>query len=889
MKNLRQHIVKFKLVDVDGAILSVGQEVDIREPIGFDVIDITLERDDEAHGLMYEFSADETDFGFVRSMKADVIDPYTFLETIDDLNGVDGNVNLIITYAEYEGATEQSLYTGALDFSTIDIQNKAVNISSRRVDFDDKFRSNVDTKYDIANYRQEGTINKSPSTPKDTYLHGYTFDRRSVVNGYDGDPISVTTNFQVDDDIFLRLPVTRFEENSVKGIITGTPTVYKIDPREVLGGGISMGGDNFLGGEYDIKVSGSLDITIRTTEANWPNQTVADQYRVDLNYYLVNAEGDYRLVKGTNAHHDLNILNFLHNGESGDIAVTQTIEIDEFETTDLIFSTEMEATDSLMLFFTFDSNGGDLDEWLIDVEFSNMESLKLEVDAITSDQDSLAVTYSTADILDNIVESMTESQGTFDKTRTFVQNLDDLRQTSGYALRNFERENTLPNTVFTSFNQQFKDFLKPLLGAGYAIVDVGGSKKLILEHRDFFYQEDLVYTITTIEKDSYSIEKDLDLVYNAISSGYKTYPKSTDENKDGNLEEYNTLHEYSTPIKRHKDTLDLKVDLIASGYKINNQRKEQYSEKPPVTVSDDDKMFLVKTRTTDDNNTQYYKSIDLEVLNPVDDDSPSYAEFIFRQGTGDYVDLRVGDSFTTTHLPSNDNGSVYEVQAVIRRNGNKVLKCYRFGGITSEARTAYTDFSFTFTAFAGAGVRAERNEPFDILTNITRPDTVYNVGVNPVVGIMNHGTYLNSGFIGKPATASLVLRENKLDSDMSYRFKAGEGEYITADTSYEVTQSDDIPLSEVDLNTRKFSGRLHSFTSKLPLADIIGIRQNMLNEGSENYGVIEFVDPIDKVTKQGWIMRMTYSPWSGMCTFLLRGKHVPKGGRLDQVLDSPLA
>lgn len=887
MKNLRQHIVKFKLVDVEGSVLSVGQEIIIREPVGFDVIDITLERDNDAHGLMYEFSEDETDLGFVRSMKADTIDPYTFIETVDDLNGVDGNVNIVITYAEYEGAPEQSLYTGALDFSTIDIQKKIINISSRRVDFDDKFRSSVDTKYDIANYRQEGTINKSPSTPEDTYLHGYIFNRSTKMDG--------VKSFTLDDgvipkveDRYLRLPIGgrsgEVLSNSVKGVVTGAPTLFEINPTEILGGGYSIGGSELQYGEYSLKAR--LKCKFNFSESgeagfDWGAANFVGTFR----FAIVDGEGNFKVA-------DANISPF---SKAVDVTGTASWSF-ELDTTLIPLPSatsvldggvgyELSPTDTVYIYANFQMNSA----YDYKLTITDFEDSYLEVDAITSDQDSLAVTYSTADILDNLVESMTEQSGTFDKTRTFVQNLGDIRQTSGYALRNFVPESTLNNTVFTSFNEQFKGFLKPLLGAGYAIVDIGGVNKLILEHRDFFYQDDLSYTITTIEKDSYSIEKDLDLVYNEISAGYKVYPKSTDENKDGNLEEYNTLQEYTTPIKRHKATLDLKVDLIASGYKLNNQRKEQYSEKPPVTVSDDDKMFVVKTRTLDDGATQYYKNIDLQVINDPDDGSVSYADFIFRGGTGEYVDLRDGDTFLTAHLANNANGNVYEVQSVVRENGNKVVKCYRFGGINNESRVAYVDFDFTYGAFDGAGVRAERNEPFDILANITRPDTVYNVGLNPTVGVMNHGTYLNSGFVGKSVTSSIVLRENKLGSEMTYRFKAGEGDYITADKSYEVTQGDDIPLSELDLNKRKFSGRLHSFTSKLPLADIISIRQNMLNEGSENYGVIEFIDPIDNVTKQGWIMRMTYSPWTGMCTFTLRGKHVPKGGRLDQVLDYPMS
>jgi hypothetical protein len=186
-----------------------------------------------------------------------------------------------------------------------------------------------------------------------------------------------------------------------------------------------------------------------------------------------------------------------------------------------------------------------------------------------------------------------------------------------------------------------------------------------------------------------------------------------------------------------------------------------------------------------------------------------------------------------------------------------------------------------------ARLRAERDEGMLIMENVIDKTTVYNAGLNPVMMLLNNASMLNSGFVGKGSDEEVINTESLLNTDFTYEFNTNNGEYC-ADASGTRKMSDPIQLSNFDRNRKIFSGVRHSFTTRMSIDDILLIRDNMLNEGSANYGYVSFVDPFG-VTINGFVMSMTYNPFNEMVEFDLRGIFTPLGARFDYVMDSPMA
>ena len=184
-------------------------------------------------------------------------------------------------------------------------------------------------------------------------------------------------------------------------------------------------------------------------------------------------------------------------------------------------------------------------------------------------------------------------------------------------------------------------------------------------------------------------------------------------------------------------------------------------------------------------------------------------------------------------------------------------------------------------------LRAARDDEFNFINNTLDDSTVYNVGLNPKYMTKNHSLLLNSGFNPKPSSDVIKTQRVSLNSEMSCEFKNGEGLY-NVNPNRSVSMSDDVPLSEFNNYDKLFTGFLIKFTANIDYNRVVNIRDNYLNQGSENYGYIRIETP-DGTEKKGYLMNMTYNPLSQQAEFELREKFEPSGGSFDYVLDFALS
>ena len=175
----------------------------------------------------------------------------------------------------------------------------------------------------------------------------------------------------------------------------------------------------------------------------------------------------------------------------------------------------------------------------------------------------------------------------------FDNNAPNMYLTNGYKIRKFADRN-----VILSFDDLFKKWAQPVFGLGRAITGTD-SLKILIERYDYFYQSVEIDYIDTLQDGTFEAVIDKDIIFNEIKIGYKDFPKSTDENKSQNLDEYNATQSLVTPIRTIKKKKDYISETIGSGYLIENQRIEQFKENPQDTVSNDDKLFSFVTVNND--------------------------------------------------------------------------------------------------------------------------------------------------------------------------------------------------------------------------------------------------------------------------------------------------
>jgi hypothetical protein len=83
-----------------------------------------------------------------------------------------------------------------------------------------------------------------------------------------------------------------------------------------------------------------------------------------------------------------------------------------------------------------------------------------------------------------------------------------------------------------------------------------------------------------------------DMLYNEMEFGYEKFQDSG----YNTLDEFNTKHEKVTPIKTNKLKFLAKSTLIASGYSIEDTRRQQYADTATDSYTYDDDAFIISVK-----------------------------------------------------------------------------------------------------------------------------------------------------------------------------------------------------------------------------------------------------------------------------------------------------
>lgn len=142
---------------------------------------------------------------------------------------------------------------------------------------------------------------------------------------------------------------------------------------------------------------------------------------------------------------------------------------------------------------------------------------------------------------------------------TLLTQAKDLYVTSGDGIRGLEDAK-----LKTNFNDFYKS-MKSVLAASFG-VDKGVA---VMERFEYFYNPSLeTYNVGSVKE--VEIRPASEYMYSLVKVGYE----DQDYNEDLGREEFNTLQEYSTPLTREANTLDLVSPYRADHFGIDEARLE---------------------------------------------------------------------------------------------------------------------------------------------------------------------------------------------------------------------------------------------------------------------------------------------------------------------------
>nr|DAQ90032.1 MAG TPA: hypothetical protein [Caudoviricetes sp.] len=143
------------------------------------------------------------------------------------------------------------------------------------------------------------------------------------------------------------------------------------------------------------------------------------------------------------------------------------------------------------------------------------------------------------------------------------------------------------NKINTSFKSLFYEGAAPLLALGFDVIE----NKLIVEDIDYFFKDVQAYDLTGKDfvQENLTIENDKDISYNNLIFGTKKYSTK----KKGDIFNFNTKMECSTPIKSVKKKLDKTTGFIIDEYKIQDLLDDTNDN----TNDNDDDLVLIDTVT----------------------------------------------------------------------------------------------------------------------------------------------------------------------------------------------------------------------------------------------------------------------------------------------------
>lgn len=439
---------------------------------------------------------------------------------------------------------------------------------------------------------------------------------------------------------------------------------------------------------------------------------------------------------------------------------------------------------SIDLLFVFDNN--------YDGIFINLEdrfSIELRTKTILPIRRSKSVLLK--DAINQICKQYTNSSLTLQSS--LIDNNGKYEKTSistGLFLRGISELYLGVDKLTTSLKDLLYDSTIPLIGLGFDII----NDKLVIEDLQWFFKDLQCYDLTDKEfiREDYSIENDSDIIYNNLVFGTKKY--ST--NNQGDITNFNTSMEVSTPIKSIKNKLDKTANCIIDNKKI----QELILDTSSSTNDSDDDLILIDLVELD-------SYVDNGVfVNCSHENNGGYLWLTCYETPFDTLALDVGMTLNITGGLNIGSWQILEInKATLRLN--------RTSGIEQGVSDTIVNYLLTNI------IKNRTNEGFSTLQGVEDVNSVANVRHNPKYQMARWFPFFGGGLVPKNDNDNLIVSKYKNNGDVTVNWSS-------IDLDNEISG-----LTTLDQN--EILGRLRAY--KVPFFNGKKIEITLVNVGFDEF------------------------------------------------------
>lgn len=567
----------FKLVDVEGVVLGVGESITIHEPEGMGKANIRLERT-PYHGCDFDFFDEESELLFDQvKYTGETHSGNSLIDAIYAVKGTDARIQ----FQYYRTTTPDLIYDSELILSSRVKTALGTQCRAKRVDFDENFKNRYNVKYDLNRTTDLNGVVITPPTYQDIVLTPQAITEQALFN-------SVQSNSDSGSDKNCQISLGELISSTIKNINTV---------------------DTVLGGETEIFIADGygdvifdIDIDVRVTLAT------TDTIRLNL-------ETDLQLAvpfsfPGVPPITSIPIIDFVSSASiiGG---------VDTFINFTTTLSLTVNTAQKVKLYLSSNS-------------LINAVNRRTTTVSITYNKRSKYLRSKYFDLIDccnNLLQGLTGYSNSVISSFLDTQNAAIL---TGKLVRGF------PSTEPFYFGfKETVNSLNAIFGLGFSITESTGTKLNLNKIGDFYQDKEIIVLIDGIKEFDISVEKDL--IFNGLKIGYKNYVKGDTKFLSSGLNDFLTQHEYLSPIIKDGNKVDLISDFTTSGFVIDLGKQQSYTLYPNEVWEHDEDIFLVDYKENQSTIygqlvEYYYDSVEewwiIVINNYLEFLSPMFFEFI---------------------------------------------------------------------------------------------------------------------------------------------------------------------------------------------------------------------------------------------------------------------
>jgi hypothetical protein len=398
---------------------------------------------------------------------------------------------------------------------------------------------------------------------------------------------------------------------------------------------------------------------------------------------------------------------------------------------------------------------------------------------------------------------------------------------------------------FVSF-EKIIDSLQMLfdVGMGIKMICPGGYEEIFVEDRQHFFQNAQILQIDECEE--YAEISARELVWNEIRLGYSQYQRDS-EDDDNALVGYCSEQTRVTPIKYHKQSLDIICDFITDHYMIEDFRRQRHDAKEDKRSQPQDRdVFAINvdnyTTKTFNYRAGYFARYD-----------PTYDTRIIIFGEIlNYVD--VGNSIQIIGT-STIAFIITTVEFDYERN-------LTFLGGHSGTKFGFGDFVINFIVSKKLAVR---DEEFTLSEDIIQSSSIYNARYTPLEMLYNNQYRLVVSLSHKPTSEGYTFTSGVQNFDSyinptSRNIKKALDDFVSVDEIEAINNSSAIQAQPVWVE----------FITEIGFAEVLIIEKAFRSIGTGyDYGYISVKNPDTGVYVDGWLYQMAFLPGTNRAKFKL--------------------